>query len=181
MSTYTHSLTVTHAYCTVTCSVTPRVKHPKGRRRRWLITERERQSDAAYLKVKLKTSLSDPGTPLITHSLKEKDRTEEEVRKRERKIKRGRARMREVKGPCRHLKSQQAQTYPSSKNQEHIRTFYQQSCSPMTRSAEQIFSGNEPRWIFSVWFSSQPCRDTHALRDGTWFLHKEWVYPQEWM
>lgn len=40
-------------------------------------------------KVKLKTSHSDPEAPLITHSLKERDKTEEEFRKRERKIKRG--------------------------------------------------------------------------------------------
>lgn len=36
-------------------------------------------------KVKSKTSLSDPETRLIAHSLKEGDKTEEEVRKRERK------------------------------------------------------------------------------------------------
>lgn len=89
--------------------------HLKGRRQWWLIAEKETER-RCIPKVKLKTSLSDPQTPLIAHSLKERDSTEEEAGKREWKIKRGRARMREVKGPCRHLKSQQAQTYPSPKN-----------------------------------------------------------------
>lgn len=42
-----------------------------------------------HTKVEAKTSHSDPETPLIAHSLKERDRTEVGVRKRERKIKRG--------------------------------------------------------------------------------------------
>lgn len=50
----------------------------------------EKETEWRYIpKVTPKTSLSDPEATLIAHSLKERDRTEEEVRKRERKIKRG--------------------------------------------------------------------------------------------
>lgn len=89
----------------------------------WLIAVKEIEQH--YIpKVNPKTSLSDPETPLITHSLKEREETEEEVRKRERKIKRGGEWMRDVKGPCRHLKSQQAQTHQSPKKpKEQIHTF----------------------------------------------------------
>lgn len=86
-------------------------------------------------KVNPQTSSSDPESRPIAHSLKERDKTGEEGRKREGKIKRrGRGRGgegrrggrggrgRRAKGPHRHPKSRQAQTEPSPKNQEQILT-----------------------------------------------------------
>lgn len=97
----------THILCDCLKKHISETGHLKGKRQWWLITEKE--IERHYIpKVKPKTSLSDPGTPPIAHSLKERDKTEGEVRKRERKIKRGGEWMREVKGPCRHLKSRQA-------------------------------------------------------------------------
>lgn len=101
-------------------------------------TEKERESNIP--KVYPKTSLSDPGTPLIAHSLEKEKR----LKKR---LGWGRERSREeesewggVKGPCRHLKSWQART-PSPDTQQQIHTFHQwpvthwntcSICSPLT-------------------------------------------------
>lgn len=114
-----------------------------------------------------KTPLSDPETPLIAHSLKERDKTEEEFRKRERKIKSGGEWLRGVKGPFRHLKSLQDQTYPSPKNQEQSHTFhkwpltYLNTCSrgeglPLLASDSQM----------SVCIESCRCRFTYV----SWFF-----------
>lgn len=50
---------------------------------------RERVSDTTYQKSALTPPLSDPETPLIAHTLKERDKTEEEFRKRKRTIREG--------------------------------------------------------------------------------------------
>lgn len=75
----------------------------------------QKEAERHYIpKVNPETSSSDPETRLITHSFKERDKTEDEGRKRERKIKReeegGVSEWRGAKGPRRHPKSWQAQT-----------------------------------------------------------------------
>lgn len=57
---------------------TGRLKRNKKRKS----DHRERERERHYIpRVNPETSLSDPETPLIAHSLKERDKTEEEVRK----------------------------------------------------------------------------------------------------
>lgn len=165
-------------FCTAT-----EAEHLRKRRRWWLITQKVTEWHRIP-KVKLKTLPPWPSDLSNRSFLKRKRQGWRWGRRAGGlggKIKRVRAWLREVNGPCRHPQSQQAQTEPAPRSQQQILCTNDRSLPVKTSSKTPVVVGVEWGWQFGAYFNFSAehlCTDyTGVLLFSVLSLHRAAAAP----